>query len=276
MPIKHLEKGLDLDQIEPHSKSIFESDGRGKLKSEDPHDHMEEVEIKSSLLPNDGFSVLCKVNFREIYPLTENTPDYYNYAIKHPKTIKDTRETEVENDPYLEGLAPNVFFADSLGNHAEKYKDWKGESGFSKETMKYTPFVREHQPRHGLTEGGKGLAFYMKPVVMHTTNMSSIVCVNISYGCPASCSFCKEANIARNFTQMPISEATSIIRVTFGHGDMKKKIEVPAKIKVRFFDSRVGSTIYGPLSVAIANEFPIDCRSLERIYDGEFFRVMSD
>lgn len=115
--------------------------------------------------------------------IKEGQPDVFHYRVERPRTLKDTMETVSHNDPYLVRLSPRSFFGKSIINTAKVKESWEKKSGFNKETFEFADKVEEIQPRYGHTEGGKGLTFYMRPVIQQHGGMGSIQNVNISHGC---------------------------------------------------------------------------------------------
>jgi len=169
-------------------KHLKDGDPRGEIEKPAGYEHKEaEVELPGSLNAeqneeDDGFEVVKQFDFETIY-VKEGEPDTYHHRIEHPRTLEETELTVAHNDPYLMGVKPTPFFGASIQNLAAIKEDWEMVSGFRKEDHEFEDFVELRQPRHGHTEGGKGLTFYMRPIVYEHGGMSAINCVNVSYGC---------------------------------------------------------------------------------------------
>jgi hypothetical protein len=114
---------------------------------------------------------------------------------------------------------------------------------------------------------------YTRPVIYLSADMSTINNFNITFGCPSNCSFCKESILGRGYTQLSVDEQSGIIRVELDDG---RDFTVPAKSRVKFYDPKVDSVVYGPLVVAVVNSFPIATDSLEKLRTGDLTRLVSD
>jgi hypothetical protein len=211
------------------------------------------------------------VDFKDVYDL-EGKPDVLNYKVHSEENIEDNKVTRVDNDPYLINLNPVNLFGQAIKNQEKRYEGFEEKSGYIKEEDCFEEFVELHQARHGHTEGGKGITFDSHPVITQMAGMSKINNINVSFGCPASCSFCKESILAREFSQVDIFEKTGIIRVTF-EGVTR---DVPSIAKVKFWDSENEIMIFGPIQVAIYKSFPIYKESLRRLVSGESVRVLAE
>lgn len=111
--------------------------------------------------------------------------------------------------------------------------------------------------------------FIVNNVVAHN---SEILNFNITAGCSASCSFCKESFLARPYSQIDIHEDSAIIQIDFD-GNL---LHTPAKAKVKYFDPNVQEMIAGPIVVPISQGWPIETYSLNRLANRESFRVLED
>lgn len=200
-------------------------------------------------------------------------PDYFHYRVQPLTSLADNHTTTVENDWWLDQLEPMAFFGRSIKHVARQHAGWEARSAYDKKTHKFHPYVKTHQPRHGHTEGGKGLALYPAVVIYHTGDMSSILNLNITFGCPSNCSFCKESLLARGFTQMNMYETAGYVRITT---ETRPPFDVPASTRVKFFDTKIGQVVIGPLSVPVMHSFPIATDSLDKLRDGTLNRVLAD
>lgn len=206
---------------------------------------------------------------RKVYQ-EEGVPDFWSFKAEILDHIPEMQL--VENDYWLSINTPVPMFGASIGNVAKGWRTFKERSGYNAKTFKYRDFVEKYRPSPGETVGGKGLTSYTHPVVYLTGLMSKFLNINISYGCPGLCVFCKESNLARNYTQMQIEEETGIIEFDF-EGET---IKVEGMSRVKFWDTDNNLMVYGPLQVAIANKFPISKYSLRKLAKEETFRVLSD
>lgn len=202
----------------------------------------------------------------------EGQPDYFNFHTVPLDKLADNHTTTTVNDYYLQDFDAIPMFGASIRALDKRYA-YKLVSAYSKKTHTYTDFTERNMPRHGTTEGGKGLSLYTHVVIYHSADMSSIVNVNITFGCPSNCSFCKESLLARGFTQMDFEEGTGIIRVKT---DEREPFEIPSKARVKFYDTQQERIVIGPLGVAVANAYPIATDSLEKLRAGELYRVLAD
>lgn len=89
-----------------------------------------------------------------------------------------------------------------------------------------------------------------------------------------NCSFCKEAALARTYTQMDIFESYGEFMIQ--HPDTEELVKVNSKAKVKFFDTVNHLVVYGPIQVAISNGFPIHSDTIRRLVTRESFRVLSE
>lgn len=199
-------------------------------------------------------------------------PDWYNFRSIPPASFEDMRVTEVENDFYLRNVRNKKFFGASKRALSKRYDGYGEVSGFDKGSMRYTPFVELKQPRHAVVKGGKGLTQNTRGVVYTTGGMSSINNVNITHGCPANCSFCKESLLSRGYTQIDITERTGILRLRIDG----REFEVLGKTKVKFWDSVNQIMVLGPLQVALKFNFPIANDSLEKLWTGQLTHLIQD
>lgn len=234
---------------------------------------MEHPQFIESEEEDDGFEVInpFNINFEEFYKVKDR-PDFFHFKIHRPEELEEEMQTVVENDAYLSRSKPIDFFGKAIAQSAEKIEDYERQSGFDKETFEYKDFVNLHQPKHGITEGGKGLTFYTKPVINHTCLMSNILNIIISHGCSSLCSFCKESCLSRGFTQTDIKTPTGILKVNI-EGE---EVEIPGQAKVKFYDTENKIMIYGPIEIPLHKNFPISISSLRKIKDRELFRVLAE
>lgn len=219
--------------------------------------------------------IRIKADFSEVIAAryrVDGQPDYFNFHTVPLEKLDDNHTTTTVNDYYLQDFEAIPLFGASIRALDKKYA-YDLVSAYSKKDHKYTDFAEKYMPRHGTTEGGKGLSLYTHAVIYHSADMSSIVNVNITFGCPSNCSFCKESLLARGFTQMDFEEGTGIIRVKT---DEREPFEVPSKVRVKFYDTKQERIVIGPLSVAVVNAFPIATDSLEKLRAGELYRVLAD
>lgn len=96
----------------------------------------------------------------------------------------------------------------------------------------------------------------------------------VLHNCAAQCSFCKEAALARTYTQMDIFESYGEFMIQ--HPDTEELVKVNSKAKVKFFDTVNHLVVYGPIQVAISNGFPIHSDTIRRLVTRESFRVLSE
>lgn len=198
--------------------------------------------------------------------------DWYNFKSIPPVGLGDLGVTEVENDFYLRSLKNVSFFGASKRALSRRYADFAEVSGFDKGRMEYTEFVDRKQPRHAVVGGGKGLTQYTRGVIYTTARMSTINNVNITQGCPANCSFCKESLLSRGYTQIDITERTGVLRIKLDD----REFEVAGKTKVKFWDSVREVMVLGPLQVALRYNFPIAKDSLEKLWSGQLTHLIQD
>lgn len=114
------------------------------------------------------------------------TPEFHGYKNYLYMTVSDLdTPIKVENDYYLHHNYPKPipFLHQSVAHIAARYKNFKRVSAFDSKTKKYTDFANLHQPKHGHTEGGKGLVGNSRSVVFHGTGMSTINNIVIAMGC---------------------------------------------------------------------------------------------
>lgn len=157
------------------------------------------------------------------------TPEFHGYKNYLYMTVADLdTPIKVENDYYLHHNYPKPipFLHQSVAHIAARYKNFKRVSAFDSKTKKYTDFAKLHQPKHGHTEGGKGLVGNSRSVVFHGTGMSTINNIVIAMGCPASCSFCLSRSFLQNHyvltedgTKLTMSEIPSNIGVSIKRPD---------------------------------------------------------
>lgn len=152
----------------------------GDLDSELGFDEDGEEDGEDSIRIKADFSEIVAAQYR-----IEGKPDYFNFHTVHVDRLEDNHTTTTINDYYLEGFEAIPLFGASLKALDRRY-DYPMVSAYSKETHKYTQFTQDHVPRHGMTEGGKGLTLYTHSVIYHTADMSSILNVTISHGCPSN------------------------------------------------------------------------------------------
>lgn len=238
--------------------------------AEDKRGDTDGVEIGSQVSAN-------AVGRRNPYAI-QGSPDYHGYRANIQMKVSDLETPfHVQNDFYLDKYLekPSPFFAGSLASLPNKYKGFKKVSAYNSRTKHYTDFAEAHKPKHGHTEGGKGLTMYSRPVVYATAGMSTLVNINIAFGCPASCSFCKESLLARGFTQASFKDSTGILEVDPMDGGEPIR-NIPSKSRVKFFDMKNDIVVYGPIQVALANEFPIAKDSIKKLRSGILRRFISD
>jgi hypothetical protein len=202
----------------------------------------------------------------------DGQPDYFNMVTERPEFLNQRHISRVANDWYLDRVKPIKFYGASLKALEAKYKDFPVESAYRLADHSFAPFAADHRPLHAMTEGGKGITQYTRPVIYLTTDMSTINNFNITFGCPSNCSFCKESILGRGYTQLSVDEATGLVRIETENGDFV----APSKTKVRFWDQILDQSVMGPLSVAVVNQFPIATSSLEALRSGELTRLVSD
>lgn len=203
----------------------------------------------------------------------EGQGDYFHFGLEPLLSLKDNGVTKTYNDWYLKGVLPNAFFGKSQAFLETKFGSYEIQSAYRKADHTYAPFVEAHRPLHGMTEGGKGITMYTRPVIYLTADMSTINNVNITFGCPSNCSFCKESILARGYTQLSVDESTGVVKVELDGHD---PFDVPSKAKVKFYDTALEQIIYGPLSVAVINQFPIATDSLDKLRSGDLIRLLND
>lgn len=203
----------------------------------------------------------------------DGVPNWFDMATEPVRDLKDNNFTRTQNDWYLSKFRPIDMFGKSQAFLSDKYASFAVESAYSKTTHAYADYIELHRPLHAMTEGGKGIAMYTRPVVYMTADMSTINNFNITFGCPSNCSFCKESILARGYTQLSVDESTGMVSVVV---DGKEPFEIPSKAKVAFWDINIQQIVYGPIAAAIVNMFPISNDSLDKLRSGDLVRLVSD
>ena len=265
--------------------AIKADDGRPSLESMEKLD--DEVTIDEELGDDDEGSnegddehVTIKdadSSAMEQFYAVDGQPDYFHFVTEPLTGLDANHETRTVNDWYLRDLPPNEFFGKSQAFLEQKYAGYDTVSAYDKASHKYTDFVEQHRPLHAMTEGGKGITMYTRPVIYLTSDMSTINNINITFGCPSNCSFCKESILARGYTQLAVDEKTGTIEVTIdGPDGHPTSFEIPSKSKVKFYDARADKIVMGPISVAIVNQFPIATDSLNKLRSQDLTRLLSD
>lgn len=265
-PVKAVDEVIDLEGMElgaegdlDHELGIFGGDGEEEGDNEGDDEH---VVIK------DADTSKMEARYQ-----VEGQPDYFNFRTAPLAKVEDNHTVHTENDWYLRKYRSIPMFAQSIKHLERVHLPFEIRSAYDKKTHQYAPFAEAHRPMHAMTEGGKGLAMYTRATIYMTADMSTINNVNITFGCPSNCSFCKESILARGYTQLQVDEKTGTIRV---ETESRPPFEVPSKSKVKFYDPNVGKVVYGPLSVAVVNEFPISSDSLDKLRSGDLVRLLSD
>lgn len=204
-------------------------------------------------------------------------PDFFNFSVHHPETLDTNTLTRTENDFFLDRYKPTPFFGSSLTHLQKQFAGFARKSGFDKKTMQDTEFAQLYQPKHATNQGMKGLGMYTHASIMHCGSsgggMSQILNISLTAGCPAQCAFCKESLLGRNYTQADFNEETGILRIKMEDG---KEVDVLGKVRVKFWDPKAETVVYGPLQVAIFNGYPIAKDSLEKLKRGELVRYLAD
>jgi hypothetical protein len=175
----------------------------------------------------------------------------------------------IRNDFYLNNIEDVNC---SIGKIEYKYKDFEVKSAYIKKENTYHGYVKRFQPKYSHTEGGKGLAFYTRPVCYHTVGISIINNLNISHGCPANCGYCRESSNSRSFTEVDVKEKSGKIKFKYKNENM----EVLSKAKVKFYDTHRKIIVYGSIQIPIYYGFPISKDSLLKLKSGKLFRVLQD
>lgn len=101
---------------------------------------------------------------------------------------------------------------------------------------------------------------------------STINPINVAFGCPSFCSFCKEAILARSHTEMNALETTGT--VILKHNGEER--EFPAKTTVEYYDQQNETIVYGPVQIPLAHNFPIKKSSLDKLFLGTLGRYAAD
>lgn len=263
------EINTDLEvQMDRANEDKFDEEAGSALEDDSEIDNLAAQDLS-------GEEAYIKLKIAKIKSRYENpeVADNFHFKLALPLTCADFEKgTLSENDHYLEAYKPILPFARSIAAPIDKYKDWAMVSGFNSKTTERTETVNLYRPVHGVTEGGKGITYYTRPVIATTAGMSTIVNVVMASSCPSNCSFCKEALIARSYAESNIYETSGEITL---HWEGKTQ-SFPAKTKVKFFDPNIQSIVYGPLQVPIGLKYPLADESLRKLFEGTLVRMLAD
>jgi len=116
--------------------------------------------------------------------MNESSPQF-----KIEPRLSMSSPTKVHEDPHLKTLTPRPI-ADYVAIVKRYTEGRERVSAYRAETGDYHPTVELLRPKHGATQGGKGLSLNTNNRIFHTMGMSGTTNVVLAHGCPSSCSFC--------------------------------------------------------------------------------------
>lgn len=250
-----------------------------KKQQEQQKAREDDIDLSDGMEDEDDISATVRdmAYFHQQYAV-DGKPHFSKYHAEPRVSTEDLASQTVENDYYLHDRSNNPLFANGRKHLIKPFAGYTKVSAYDTKKRVHTDLVERSWPTHGQTDGGKGLTTLSRPVISHHAGFSSLVNVVTSFGCSASCSFCKESYLARSFTQVDINELTGLIRI---HPDEDRFPElepftIPGKVRVKFWDSINNIMSYGPLQVALVNKFPIEDASFIKVATNESYRLLSD